>query len=452
MFQRFHWIPIVLLPTTGCGAAGSTSYERLSTAYDHPAQQAPMDHTDPASSVDGPALDRARFVQAVLRRNPSIESARQAFRAALSRVRQAGAFEDPMVDLGVAPLSFGSSRARVGYQVGISQRLPWFGKRGLEAAAAEAEAEAARSDFEATRRELALAAVVLYEQYYVTDESIDVNAHHAELLRALRASAAAQFEAGRGSAQDPLQAEAVLAGLERDSAVLAAQRDVTIAQMNELMHRAPDERLPPPPKNPPLLPGPDLRDPKAAQREAVKERTEIAAARQRARAAEARAERAGREYLPDFTVSTTYNSMWDMPEHRWMVGLGFNLPLFASARAAAGDEARAMRAQYESEAARLEDSARAQAFIALKRLDESKQVLELFENRLLPVAKDQVDAARAGFIVSRNPFVAVMEAERNLRDVELDYLMARAEWNKRRAELDRALGRIPGLALPGGDR
>ena len=36
-------------------------------------------------------------------------------------------------------------------------------------------------------------------------------------------------------------------------------------------------------------------------------------------------------------------------------------------------------------------------------------------------------------------------AERNLRKVELDYQMARAECDRRRAELDRALGRIPGL-------
>jgi hypothetical protein len=41
--------------------------------------------------------------------------------------------------------------------------------------------------------------------------------------------------------------------------------------------------------------------------------------------------------------------------------------------------------------------------------------------------------------------MAVVEAERNLRNVELDYQMARAECDRRHAELDRALGRISGL-------
>jgi cobalt-zinc-cadmium efflux system outer membrane protein len=84
-------------------------------------------------------------------------------------------------------------------------------------------------------------------------------------------------------------------------------------------------------------------------------------------------------------------------------------------------------------------------FVALKRLQESEHVIGLFEKRLLPVARDQMDAARAGFSASQNPFTAAVEAEKNLRSVELDYEMARAECDRQRAELDRALGRVPGL-------
>jgi outer membrane protein TolC len=128
-----------------------------------------------------------------------------------------------------------------------------------------------------------------------------------------------------------------------------------------------------------------------------------------------------------------------------MVGLGFNLPIQSGRRGGAADEARAMRAQQESDALRLSDAARTQVFVSLKRLDESQHLLGLYETRLLPIAKDQIDAAHAGFVTSRTPFAAVLEAERNLRKVELDYQMARADYARRRAELDRALGRIPGL-------
>lgn len=111
-----------------------------------------------------------------------------------------------------------------------------------------------------------------------------------------------------------------------------------------------------------------------------------------------------------------------------------------------------MRKQFESDAARLESAARTRVFVALKQLEESKHVLHLYESRLLPVARDQIDAAQAGFITARNPFMAVIDAERNLRKIELDYQTARAECDRRRAELYLALGRIPGLETGGTKR
>ena len=438
---------LLILCLFGCATtAGSTSYQTARADYDHFGAATP--HSVPSDAtlgLEAAALDRRAYVSAVLDRNPSIESARQGWRAALSRVSQSGAFEDPMIDLGIAPLSIGSSKAPLGYEVGISQKLPWFGKRGLEAAAAAAEADASKSDYEAMKRELALSAVALYDQYFIAARSIEINAHHVELMRSMRDAATAQFQVGRGSAQDPLQAEAELAHMEHDTEILAAQRDVTVAQMNELLHRAPELPLPPPPRELPMPAIPRSGETEHLETDAVAHRSEITAAHQRAQGARARADRADREYYPDVTVSTSYNSMWDTPEHRWMIGLGFNLPIQTGRRAGIADEALAMRAQFESDAARMTDAARTQVFVALKQLQGSEHVLGLFENRLLPVARDQIDAARAGFTASQNSFMAVVEAEKNLRSVELDYQMARADADRHRAELDRALGRIPGL-------
>jgi cobalt-zinc-cadmium efflux system outer membrane protein len=397
-------------------------------------------------------LERQAFVRAVLRSNPTIESTRQGYRAALARVGQAGAFDDPMLDLGVAPLSIASSKASFGYEVELSQHLPWFGKRALETSIASAEAEAAKSDYEAMRRDLALTAVMLYDQYFVAARSLEINAQHIELMRAMQAGAAAQFEAGRGSAQDPLQAEAEVAHMEHDAVKLQSRREVTVAQMNELLHRAPELPLPSPPAELPRADRLEGSSPGQLESEALAGRSEIQAARQHARAEQARADRAGRDGYPDFTVSASYNSMWDMPEHRFMVGLGFNIPIQTSRRRGMADEALANRAKFENDAARLTDAARSQVFVAAKQLDESRHVLELFERRLLPIAKDQIQAARAGFTTSRNPFVAVIDAEKNLRAAELEYQMARAEYDGRRAALERALGRIPGLDSKEADR
>ncbi|MGH7434038.1 MAG: TolC family protein, partial [Polyangiaceae bacterium] len=393
----------------------------------------------------GPVLDRASYVRAVLRRSRSIESARQGWRAAIARVRQAGTFDDPMVSLEVAPLSIGSPSARLGWTGMVSQKLPWPGKLSLEETVAKAEADAQRSDYEAARRELALTASLLYDDYFVAARSIEINAHHVELMRSMHAAALAQLEVGRASAQDPLQAEFELTHMEHDTVILASKRDVTVAQMNELLHRDPALPLPPPSKDLPIAADSGVSAPGRLEADAVEHRPDIAGARQHARAEEAKAERAGREAYPDVTVSTSYNSMWDMPEHRWMVGLSFNLPLQSARRGGAIDEADAMRAQYDAEAARMADVARTQVVVATKQLDEAGHVLHIFDERLLPIARQQVDAARAAFIASQAPFVSVVDAEKNLRGVELDYQVAQADYDRRRGELDRALGRMPGV-------
>jgi outer membrane protein TolC len=350
-----------------------------------------------------------------------------------------------MVTLEMAPLSIRSSTARLGYSATISQRVPWPGKLSLEEAAARAEAEADRSDYETTRRELALTASLLYDDYFVAARSLEIMEQHVALMRAMRAGALVQLEAGRGSAQDPLQAEFELTHMEHDVVIVASQRDVSVAQMNELLHRAPELPLPPPAKELAARVGPDAIDPQRLEAEALERRPDIAAARQHASAQQARADRASREYLPDFTVSTSYNSMWDTPEHRWMVGLSFNLPIQTGRRGGAVDEANAARAKFEADAERMGDAARAQVVVATKKLEESTHVLHIYESRLLPIARDEVQAARSSFTASQAPFVAVVDAEKNLRTVELEEQVARADQDRRRAELDRALGRIPGV-------
>lgn len=421
-----------------CGAA----FALISVSAD--AQQ-PRDSQAAQAPLAAAVLARDAYVRAVLSANPGIEVARQGWRAALARVRQAGAFDDPQFEMSMAPLSIGSAHARFGYEVGVSQQLPWFGKRSLERDVMTAEAAASASDLDSVRRELAMSALLLYDQYYLAFRSLEINAAHVALLQSLRAAATAQVAAGRGSALDALQAEAELANLERAAAELEADRDVITAQMNELLHRDSGAPLPAPVVELATRAAPVVQNVKQLEQAAVAQRSEISSARLHARAEAAKAEAVGRDYYPSFTLSTSYSSMWDMPEHRWMVGVGVNIPLPTDRRAGLIDEAHAARAQYESEVERLSDSAKTQVYVALRRVRESEQVLQLFQTRLLPVARDQVDSAQAGFIASRTAFMAVVEAERNLRSAELDHKLAQAECDRRQAELERALGRIPGL-------
>jgi outer membrane protein TolC len=161
---------------------------------------------------------------------------------------------------------------------------------------------------------------------------------------------------------------------------------------------------------------------------------------------EAAVQLAQRNTLPDLMVMGSYNSMWMDTPHQFMAGVSLNLPIQLGAKRAEREEARAQLHGLKRDEARLVDEVRVEVEEARALLLEAHHGLEIFRERVLPAARDQVAAARAGFATGRNGFSTVLEAERSLRSAQLRLEEARADVSRRDAELQRALGRIPFLA------
>jgi outer membrane protein, heavy metal efflux system len=435
---------LVFVAISGCATASSHRYRTLQESWDRSAS-APRAETGDDPFAGMAELSRAALVQQVLERNPNARAARYAWRAALARYPQATALDDPMLGGTLAPRSIGTSRVDEAYSVELSQALPFPGKLALRGQAALGEAEAAASDFAAVRLRLALMASLLYDDYYVAARSIALNGQHIELLESFQKIATARYEVGAAAQQDPIQAEVELSHALHDRILVGTQLRVVSEQINALLHRASAAPLPPPPAQVPMPgPAPELAADLANQ--ALAERPELAAAQARVAAEQARADLARREYWPDFTVSGGYDRFWEESELRPSVGLAVNVPLQLRRRSAALDEAEARLEQAHSERAALEDEVRLGVENGAHRYAEAHHVLHLIADRQLPASRDQVEAARAGFETGRNSFLALIDAERNLRNVELEYEQALANVSRRRAELDRALGRIAGVA------
>ncbi len=397
-------------------------------------------------------LDVDELRRAVLRRNPSLAALRSAWTATVARYPQATALDDPMFAYGLAPLSIGSSSVDYGQQIELSQKLPWPGKLRLRGEAALAEAESSRQAYDSLRLETALAATFLFYDYYLLDRADEINDEHVRLLAALKRAATDQYAAGRLSQQEPLAAEVELAHLEHRKVTLATDRDVLVARINTLLHRSYAAPLPPPPKMlPPPTESPLLQmahtDVDRLADLAVERRPELAMAAADVRGRRAAVELAGLERYPDFGLTSSYNSMWNDEEHRWMIGASVNLPIWRGRLDAAEAEARAKLQQAESERQRLIDDVRSDVEQTAARLLEMHHIVDLYLGRLLPAARDQVQAARAGFESGGNSFLALIDAERNQRAVQLSYEEALADFHRRLAELTRLLGGLPGTAF-----
>ena len=443
-----EWLLLAVLAVaaSGCAAGGAAQrYEALLTELGSSSKQInnSRGEEEPTLFEDVEVLGRQSLVELVLDRNPTLEAARQAWRGALARYPQEKALDDPSAGYTFAPRSIGADDVRFGEVISVTQRFPFPGKRGLRGLVALAEAKAAHHNYEATRLNLALMASTLFDDFYVVVRSLEVNAEHIALVEDLKRSAEARYAAGRASMQDPLQAEVELAHLEHQRIVLRTQRSVVVAQINGLLHRRPESMLPPPPTNLPTPAMPE-RTTSELQKEALRKRPELQAAEARIEGAESALSLAKREYYPDFTVGGTYNSMWRQPEHQFMVGLSINLPIQLGRRRGAAEEARAglhrSRSEYETRI----DEIRVSVEQARVRATEATHVVKLFQDRLIPAARDQLVAARSGFESGQNTFFALIEGEKTLRTVELEFQVALAEAYRRVAELERELGRLPG--------
>jgi len=380
------------------------------------------------------ALDRAALIRAVLARNPSAAAAHAAVRAAEARASAAGSFADPSLRYSVAPQSLWEG-PRGGHRVELTQPIAVWGKRGLARGAASAEADAARFDLAALRLDLALAASQLYDEYYLAARSLAVNAAHRELALDLHAASLARYEAGEAPKQAPLAAELEAARLEHREVELQAMQRIAAAQLNALLHRAPDSVLPPPPV--------ELDSPKALElirAPAAENRPELRAVEARATARETEAKLARRERIPDVMLMAGYDGMWDEPEMRPMLGIELELPLQRARRRAAIAEADALRNAAQRERERAESEAALSVAIARERLAEAHHALGILREQILPAARDQAEAANAALAAGRGDFGEALEAERSWTEAELAAEEALVTTSRRAAELMRALG------------
>ncbi len=436
-----HAASALLLALAAC--AGGAQQERYAAMRQEmsraESQHAPGIDDDPFASVT--VLSRAGLVAGVLERNPGVDAARAAWRAALARYPQENALPDPMFGYAARPRSFGSDEVEAANDFSLSQSLPFPGKLALRGERALAGADAAQNELEGERVRLAALASRLFDEYWLAARALETNAKHTALLDAAERVALARYAAGTGSQQDVLAAETEQGMLSHRERELLATRSILTERINTLMHRALRLELPAPPRElEPELPG--ALDAEALVARALEGHPELRALAAKVREREAEVALARREFLPDFTVSGGYETTWQEDPLKPVVGIELNLPLQLGRRRAALDEAQARLARERSRVRLLEDRVRFEVSSSIERLHESRHLLEILERRRLPPARDRVVGAQAGFASGQATFLEFVDAERALLAAEQQEFEVRASLSIRRAELSRALGDV----------
>jgi len=382
-------------------------------------------------------LDITQLVQAVLDRNPSVEAMRSAWQATASRVDQAGALDDPMLSYAFAPDTRDTPGQDFGQKIQLSQKLPWPGKLDLRADSARFEAQADEENIELLQLNLIESTARYFANWYYIHEAIRINHINQALWKEFKDIAEVKYSAGRASKQDAIRADVESAMLEHQAIVLTRKQRNILANLNTLLNRAPDAPLPPPAQLPILqdvLAITQLRDLALASHPEIK----ALLARQHAR--DAQVSLAEREYYPDFNLSVGHNSLWNQEEKRLTVGVGINIPLAQGKRDARVSEKRARAMQMKWQIA----DKQAEIIGAVQRtynnLEESRHVLTLYKNKLLPLAEENLQTAKADYQSGKGNFLDLVSAEKNLIQTQLNQVQAQADYYRHLAMLANRVG------------
>ncbi len=393
-----------------------------------------------ALMAQGPApLTLAQVYDGVAGTSPRLAAARAQVAAADARVRPAGKWPDPEIQLGLMNRNLpglGLQDPLGMNQIQVMQMIPTAGKTGLavKAARAEAKAEAARAD--ETGWEVRSRAAMVFYDLYQADGTLAEMQRGRRLLEDINRTASAMYAEGQGPQVAALRAQMELARMDEDILRMSAMREGMAARLNALLARPSEAALGSPvlPRIPDSLPSRDSLEALALGR-----RPMLAAGAARIEAANAMARRAGREIWPDVTVGVIYGQrpMDGGTDRMASVMLGFTLPISAGGKQRQmALEARAMEAMSAADLSDMQAETRGRIGEVYADLQRARRLAGLYRRTLLPQADAVSVSALTGYRSGSVDFMALLDAQMALLRVRQDIVRLDAEAGKAVAELE----------------
>jgi cobalt-zinc-cadmium efflux system outer membrane protein len=388
-------------------------------------------------------LSQGGIVNSVLRENSTIKAARAKWEMMRARVPQAAAWEDLRggVDsvttrsVSIPPNSFMDQTAM------LEQEVPISGKNLSRARAATAEAGAAFENLRRVELDVISRARVAYARLANAYAQLEVNRRNEELLNQFVQISRSRYETGTATQADVLLAQTDTAKLLEIRADIERQISEAQSALNVLLNRSAQAPLGRPAA---LVFTPRALSLQTLQAIAIVRRPELQRAQSMIDAEKFRLELANRQWFPDpaLNVKTQRYNEARQAVSEVDVGISFPIPWLNWKKYSAGVwEARKSveNAQREFDAARVE--ALGLVRDQLKKIQTSATQYELYRDKILPLARQTVEASRAAYEASTGGFLELITTRRTLQDAESAALNHLADYQAAMAELDAIIGR-----------
>ncbi len=393
-----------------------------------------------------PAL--AALIAEALQNNPELRAAAKEIEAANQRVRPAGALEDPMLEAGLLNVPITPWRLNredmTMKMLGLSQKLPYPGKRALREQVAAKDAQTLDYGLRESRNRVAREVKLAYYDLALTDETVRLLKSNRQILEQFLHIAESRYGVGQAAQAEVFRAQTQLGRMSEELLRMERERPVTEAELMRLLGRRGNAL-------PISVELPGLRETalnvEALQQAALSERPQLLGLQSVIERGSKALDLARKEAQPDFDLRFSYGQREkDLAgmrrEDLFSLTVAMNLPVWREDKIEPRiAEAQALREQALEmlQAQQNEVLARLRQQVALT--EQSRKSVHLYETAILPQARLAVEAALAAYQVSRVDLLMLLDSQMTLFSYEISRARELVSFNKALAEIELLAGK-----------
>jgi len=378
--------------------------------------------------------------------NPELKSKFEQWKAALEKVPQAKALDDPKFTYSYFIEEIETRTGPQQQKFGIMQVFPWFGKIRARTDMAAAKAQAAKQRYETTKLKLFRQVKIAFYEFEYLATAIEIARHNFELLQHFEEVARTKYRTATAIHPDIIRAQVELAKLEDVLKSLEQLREPTVAKLNSVLNRPIEEKLNWPEKS--QLENIRL-DRNLIVQELKRANPELAELSWEIQAQKASVNLAKKNFYPDIgvgldwiqtdgAVSPTVKGGGDDPV---MLMFSMNIPLWQNNYKAAVRQAKANLRKIQEQRADTENKILSRVFEVIYDIEDSQRKIHLYGDVLVSKAQELVQASETAYKAGTIDFLSLIDAQRMLLKYELEYERAATNNKQKLAELEMLIGK-----------
>ena len=378
--------------------------------------------------------------------NPSIQSAKEAWKATVEKYRLETGYPDPQFSATYFPEPIETRLGSQDWKFDLSQVIPFPGKLSKAGEIVQVDARIAKLGLDKAVRDVAVSIRESFYEFGYIRKAKQVTGENIQLLNHLRKIAETAYAGDRATFFDVVKAQAQTGQLRYDALLLEDLEMTEQTRLNGLLDRDPDAGFG---RLEEVTFQPLAYSIQEIYRLAEEHQEEIQIAKTQVEKANSKIDLARYQNLPDFKVGVTYSAIGDTgtsnpPSNEgrdaYGVQFGLTVPLWFGKNKGRVGSAVAEKAQAKAMKSLRVNETQTRIRALFFRLENARRIMELYGKELLPQAAKSMEIAETWFRQGESSFSDFIETQAVWYNFQLAYARARADYGKYLARLEGLVG------------